>query len=125
MVNLHTHCCFRSPPGKKEESRQECVRETMAALAKRRAPLLAVSPIVGGRAVKGPAAKILGVLGLASVTVEDVPTVHLAIRMLEQGVDFADALHLASSEGAERFVTFDAQLVKRAPKMSPLPVALA
>ena len=28
--------------------------------------------------------------------------------MLAQGVDFADALHLASNGGAERFVTFDA-----------------
>jgi len=78
-----------------------------------------------GRPAAAIARAFLGVLGLSSVTVEDVPTVHLAIRMLEQGVDFADALHLASSEGAERFVTFDAQLVKRAPKVSPLPVALA
>ena len=76
-----------------------------------------------------PAAAIarafLGVLGLPSVSVEDVPAVHLAIGMLEQGVDFADALHVASSEGAERLATFDAQWVKRGPKMSPLPVALA
>ena len=76
-----------------------------------------------------PAASIvlafLGVLGLPNVTVEDAPAVHLAIRMLERGVDFADALHLASSAGATQFVTFDAQLVKRARKTSPLPVALA
>ena len=45
--------------------------------------------------------------------------------MLAQGVDFADALHLTSSGGAERLATFDAQWVKRAPKMSPVPVALA
>jgi predicted nucleic-acid-binding protein len=67
----------------------------------------------------------LRLLGLPTVTVEDVPTVHLAIRMLEQGIDFADALHLASSAGAERFVTFDAKLVKRARTVAPLPVALA
>jgi hypothetical protein len=59
------------------------------------------------------------------VTVKDVPAMHLAIRMLEQGVDFADALHLTGSGGAERFVTIDTQWVKRAPKMSPVPVALA
>lgn len=34
------------------------------ALAMRRAPLVAVSPIIGGQAVKGPAAKIMGELGL-------------------------------------------------------------
>jgi LPPG:FO 2-phospho-L-lactate transferase len=33
------------------------------ALAARRAPLVAVSPIVGGKAVKGPAAKMMGELG--------------------------------------------------------------
>ena len=59
-----------------------------------------------------PAAAIVwafqGVLGLPSVTVEDVPAVHLAIRMLEQRVDFAYALHRTSSEGAERLATFDA-----------------
>jgi len=67
----------------------------------------------------------LGLLGVPTVTVEDVSTVHRAIRMLGEGIDFADALHLASSAGAERFVTFDARLVKRLRKDSPLPVVLA
>ena len=71
------------------------------------------------------ARSFLRLLGLPNVTVEDAPAVLLAIRMLERGVDFADALHLASSAGARRFVTFDAQLVKRARKGSPVPVALA
>ena len=35
-----------------------------SALRSRRVPALAVSPIIGGKAVKGPAAKILGELGL-------------------------------------------------------------
>jgi predicted nucleic-acid-binding protein len=64
-------------------------------------------------------------LGLPTVTVEDVPAVHPAIRMLEHGIDFADALHMSSSAGAERFVTFDAKLVKRARNAAPVPVALA
>jgi len=76
-----------------------------------------------------PAAAIarsfLGLLGLPTVTVEDVRAVHLAIRMLEHGIDFADALHLASSASATRFVTFDAKLVKRARKVAPLPVGPA
>ena len=78
-----------------------------------------------GRPAAGIAGASLGVLGLPSITVEDVPAVHLAIRMLEQRVDLAEALNLAGSEGAARFVTFDAQWVKRVPTMSPMPVALA
>ena len=42
-----------------------------------------------------------------------------------RGIDFAHALHLASSAAAERFVTFDARLVKRVRKDSPVPVVLA
>lgn len=37
-----------------------------AALEKRRVPLVAVSPLIGGRAVKGPTAKIMDELGLAA-----------------------------------------------------------
>ena len=35
-----------------------------AALAARRADVVAVSPLIGGKAVKGPAAKIMAELGL-------------------------------------------------------------
>jgi LPPG:FO 2-phospho-L-lactate transferase len=35
-----------------------------AALKERRVPLVAVSPLIGGQAVKGPAAKIMGELGM-------------------------------------------------------------
>ena len=64
------------------------------------------------------------VLGLPNASVEDPTTVIAAIRLLEQGLDFADALHVASSAHAERFVTFDARLVKSARRAS-LPVVLA
>jgi len=67
----------------------------------------------------------LALLGLPTVTFEDAPAAYAAIRMLERGIDFADALHLASSAAAERFVTFDARLVKRARKEAPVPVVLA
>jgi predicted nucleic-acid-binding protein len=65
------------------------------------------------------------VLGLENVSVEDPGTIAAALRLLEQGLDFADALHLSSSAHAERFVTFDAKLVKRARRASPLEVAAA
>lgn len=40
------------------------------ALARRHAPIVAVSPLIGGKAVKGPAAKIMGELGVAPSAVE-------------------------------------------------------
>ena len=65
------------------------------------------------------------VLGLESVTVEDPTTIADALRMLEQGLDFADALHLASSAQADRFATFDAKLIARARRATELKVVLA
>ena len=64
----------------------------------------------------------LALMGLPNVTIEDAPTVHQAIGMLAKGIDFADALHLASSASAERFATFDAKLAKRARGVTALPV---
>jgi len=65
------------------------------------------------------------VLGLENVSVEDPGTIAAALRLLEQGLDFADALHISSSAHAERFVTLDAKLVKRARHASTLEVAVA
>ena len=66
-----------------------------------------------------------GVLGLANVSVEDPGAAATALQMCEQGLAFADALHLASSTHAGRFVTFDARLVKRAARVAPGRVGLA
>jgi predicted nucleic-acid-binding protein len=66
-----------------------------------------------------------GVLGLANVSVEDPAATAMALRLREQGLEFADALHLASSAHADRFVTFDARLVKRAARVAPGRVGLA
>ena len=63
------------------------------------------------------------VLGLENVSVEDPTAITVALRLLERGLDFADALHIASSAQAERFVTFDTKLVKRARRASILEVA--
>ena len=51
---------------------------------------------------------------LPQVSVEDSATIIEALGWLRQGLDFADALHLASSRMSERFVTFDRALVRRA-----------
>ncbi|TVS14162.1 MAG: type II toxin-antitoxin system VapC family toxin [Wenzhouxiangella sp.] len=55
-----------------------------------------------------------GALGLPRVTVEDADAVALALEHFEAGLDFADALHWASSRRADRFVTFDKKLIRRA-----------
>jgi predicted nucleic-acid-binding protein len=64
-------------------------------------------------------------LGLPNVSVEDPAAAITALTLLEKGFDFADALHVASSVGTDGFLTFDAQLVKRARNASRVPVGLA
>lgn len=46
-------------------------------------------------------------LGLAHITVEDWPRVSDALALHRAGLDFADALHLRSSEHCEKFLSFD------------------
>jgi hypothetical protein len=49
----------------------------------------------------------------------------MAITLFEQGLDFAAALHVASSTPADQFVTFDARLVKRSKELTPVADARA
>lgn len=53
-------------------------------------------------------------LGLPGVGVEDALVIRRALAWCEQGLDIADALHLASSAGATRFATFDRALRRKA-----------
>jgi predicted nucleic-acid-binding protein len=54
-------------------------------------------------------------LGLPGIEVEDRPAVALALAWYGQNrLDFADALHLASSRHADAFATFDQALRRRA-----------
>jgi predicted nucleic-acid-binding protein len=53
-------------------------------------------------------------IGLEDLTVEDAQAVRTAIAWHGAGMDFADALHLASAGPAPRFATFDRRLAKRA-----------
>lgn len=54
------------------------------------------------------------VIGLQQVEVETIGVVVMALDWHEQGMDFADALHLTSSAKAAEFATFDEKLVKLA-----------
>lgn len=56
------------------------------------------------------------VSGLANVEIEHPLAVAQALQWCDGGMDFADALHLASSHASEKFATFDVQLKKTAPK---------
>lgn len=61
-----------------------------------------------------------GLAGLQTVFVEDELKVAKALDWLEGGLDFADALHLASSERAVRFATFDHKLTRQAKRLTTL-----
>jgi len=63
--------------------------------------------------------------GLRTVFLEDGLAVAKALDWFKEGLDFADALHLASVEGATQFATFDRKLakqVKRATALEPIPL---
>jgi len=52
--------------------------------------------------------------GLGTVFLEDAGAVAKALNWFEQGLDFADALHLASAGNAKQFATFDRKLARQA-----------
>jgi predicted nucleic-acid-binding protein len=60
-------------------------------------------------------------LGYPQLQVEDRHTVLRAIMFCQLGLDFADALHLASSNSAARFVTFDQPFAKAASRLDEDP----
>ncbi len=64
-------------------------------------------------------------LGLAQVRVEDREAVEAALFAYRQGIDFADALHLASSANCAEFVTFDDGFAKRAARLALQPTVRA
>jgi predicted nucleic-acid-binding protein len=55
------------------------------------------------------------------IRLEDRDAVLVAIDAFDKGLDFADALHLARSSCASRFVTFDQRLAKRAKGLALTP----
>lgn len=65
------------------------------------------------------------IIGLPNVMVEQQREIAEALNGFEQGLDFADALHLASSLRAGRFATFDRKLIKRAEKLTDIELVLA
>lgn len=59
-------------------------------------------------------------IGLPNVRVEDPDSIYQAISWYENKLDFADALHLASSRRCASFATFDSALIKKAQLLSSM-----
>jgi len=64
---------------------------------------------VYGQARKDVCRVIEHLLALTHVEIEDRASVERALGNLQQGIDFADALHHASSRACEAILTFDAR----------------
>ena len=56
-------------------------------------------------------------LDLSTLQVEDPRSMRAALAWHAAGMDFADAVHLASSRGATGFATFDRALARKARKV--------
>ena len=67
---------------------------------------------------------LLGLTSLPTVRVEHATAVSRALVWTSSGLDFPDALHLASRGESARFVSFDEKLVKRANGLGMGDVAL-
>jgi predicted nucleic-acid-binding protein len=62
--------------------------------------------------------------GLPNVEMEHPLTVAEALDWYGQGLDFADALHVAKAKGSDRFVTFDKKLAIKAKNLTNVTVEL-
>lgn len=68
------------------------------------------------------AAALRGLGGLTGVTLEEPAEVAQALDWMAEGMDFADALHLARSGNCGAFVTFDRKLAQGAKVVGAIPV---
>ncbi len=78
-----------------------------------------------GLARTAVAGAIRALLSLPRMRFQAADALSAAVRHCDAGIDFADALHLALSARAERFVSFDAALVKQARKAGARPPVAA
>jgi predicted nucleic-acid-binding protein len=63
-------------------------------------------------------------LGYPRLQVEDRSAVLQALALYDQGLDFGDALHLASSGDSDRFATFDQPLAKKTQGLEGTPAVV-
>jgi predicted nucleic-acid-binding protein len=62
--------------------------------------------------------------GLPGITVDGPAHLSLALDWMDDGMDFADAMHLARAEGCDAFLSFDRKLAKVATGRSSVPVEM-
>lgn len=62
--------------------------------------------------------------GLPGTVVEDSSQVAQALDWAEQGMDFADALHLVRAEGCAEFLTFDRKFARAAARLTDMTVTV-
>jgi predicted nucleic-acid-binding protein len=60
---------------------------------------------------------LVRLFGLSQVCLSQPQIIRAALKGYKAGQDFADALHLASSELADRFATFDQKLIQSAARL--------
>ncbi len=58
---------------------------------------------------------------LNNVILENQTSIFQAIELAQNGLDFADALHLTSSAHSDKLVTFDKKFIKKAKKLNTEP----
>lgn len=71
------------------------------------------------------ASAIESLLAAQDISIEEGPAIEQAVQWFKQGLDLADALHLASSAHADGFLTFDTALRRRAATIRTSPPAIA
>lgn len=54
------------------------------------------------------------ILSTENFTIENTSAIEQAMQWYEQGLDLADAMHLASSQHVDQFISFDKKLIKKA-----------
>jgi predicted nucleic-acid-binding protein len=65
--------------------------------------------------------RLLHILGLPDIETEDAASVAQALTWYMEGMDFADALHLAGSAELEGLATFDRKFAATAKKLDTIP----
>jgi len=65
-----------------------------------------------------------GLAGLPGISVEEPPLLACALDWMSEGMDFADALHLAKAGDCDVFLSFDRKLAKSAKGRVPIAVEM-
>ena len=75
-----------------------------------------------------PSARIISALralaGLPGIMVEDASLIAKGLDWTEEGMDFADALHLSACAKCEAFLTFDKRLARSAARLCDINVVV-